>query len=249
MAVKNSDCNLNWSFKGAGNRGKDGKMATSDKMYNEEIMTNKSLSGLYLVIDPSVEQNMLLEKVHEALEGGVEILQVWNNWPKEWGPDEKEKLITAVLDLARGYQAPILINDEWELLKTLPLDGVHFDAVPNDFNQIKEDIGRYFIAGLTCGNDLEIIRWADKNGFNYVSFCAMFPSPSAGSCEIVSPETVKKARKITDLPLFLSGGITPEKIGELNDLEFNGVAVISGILNAERPDEKTQNYKKALRND
>lgn len=210
-------------------------------------MSDKKLSGVYLVVDPSVEKSMLLEKVHQALVGGVAILQIWNNWPDDFSREDKVELIVAILDLTRRYQAPLLINDDWELLKTCPLDGVHFDEIPDNLSRIKEEIDRDFIAGITCGNDLETIRWADQNGFDYISFCAMFSSPSVGSCEIVSPETVKKARELTNLPLFLSGGITPEKIEELDELDFNGVAVISGILQADAPARETQNYKEALK--
>ncbi|MDZ7683410.1 MAG: thiamine phosphate synthase [Fodinibius sp.] len=134
-----------------------------------------------------------------------------------------------------------------ELLKDTPADGLHFDSVPNNYEEIKNEVDRDFIAGITCSNDLEIVEWAEENGFDYVSFCAMFPSPSVDSCEIVTPETVRKARQITDMPLFLSGGITPEKIGELDGLDFNGVAVISGILKDDEPREKALNYNQALR--
>lgn len=207
---------------------------------------NRDLRGIYLVVDPSVEHVVVLEKVRQALEGGVGILQVWNNWAEDISKEEKEALINDILSTADEFDVPVLINDEWELLKTTGLEGVHFDAVPQDFEVIKEEIGRDFIAGITCSNDLEVVRWADENGFDYVSFCAMFPSPSVGSCEIVSPETVRKARQLTDLPLFLSGGITPEKIREMDGLDFNGVAVISGILNADIPKHKTSEYQRAL---
>lgn len=209
-------------------------------------MIKNQLNGIYLVIDPALEKSVLLEKVRQALEGGVSMLQIWNNWPDATGPKQKEELITAVLDLARAYKAPVLINREWQLLKTIPLDGIHFDAVPENFSRIKKAIGRGFIAGITCGNNLEVVRWADANAIDYISFCAMFPSPSVGSCEIVSPATVQKAREITDLPVFLSGGITPEKIGELEELDFDGVAVISGILNADEPEQSALNYKLRL---
>ncbi|MBN2732806.1 MAG: thiamine phosphate synthase [Balneolaceae bacterium] len=208
---------------------------------------HRDLSGIYLVIDPSVEHGVLVEKVHQALEGGVGILQIWNNWPREMSSTGKEQLIATIIDLAEDYEVPVLINEEWPLLKTTGLDGVHFDVVPDDFDQIKEQVGRDFIAGITCGNDLEVVKWADQNDFDYVSFCAMFPSPSVGSCEIVSPETVQKARELTDLPLFLSGGITPEKIRELDDLDFSGVAVISGILNADTPRQQVFHYNQALK--
>jgi thiamine-phosphate pyrophosphorylase len=213
---------------------------------------NKSdinLSGIYLVVDPTMDQSVLLDKVEQALEGGVGILQIWNRWPVGMQESDKEQLITYILGMAGDYGVPVLVNEAWELLKTTYLDGVHFDAVPDDLDSIKEEIGRDFITGITCGNDLEVIEWAEEQGVDYASFCAMFPSPSVGSCEIVHPETIHDARQITKIPLFLSGGITPEKINhELAGLDFQGVAVISGILKDEEPKRRVFAYKKALEN-
>jgi len=211
-------------------------------------MTDNELNGVYLVVDPAMDQSVLLDKVEQSLEGGVSILQIWNHWPAGMRKTDKQQLISYIKELATGYDVPVLINDAWELLKETNADGLHFDSVPEDYKQIKKEIGRDFIAGITCSNDLEIVEWAQKNDFDYISFCAMFPSPSVGSCEIVRPETVRKAREITDMPLFLSGGITPEKMAELDGLEYNGVAVISGILKDDEPREKASNYNQALNN-
>lgn len=221
-------------------------MLGKEQEWVKKMMTKQNLNGVYLVVDPSMDQSVLLDKVDEALEGGVSIVQIWNQWPDGMQLGDKKQLASYIKEMARDYDAPVLINDTWELLKETNADGVHFDSVPEDFGWIKEKIGRNFIAGITCSNDLEVVEWAEENGFDYVSFCAMFPSPSVDSCEIVRPETVRKAREITDMPLFLSGGITPEKISELDDLEFNGVAVISGILKDEEPREEALNYNNAL---
>mgnify|MGYP000563038195 CR=1 FL=1 len=209
-------------------------------------MTKQKLNGVYLVVDPAMDQSVLLDKVEQALEGGVNILQIWNHWPDQMQSGDKQQLASYIREMAHRYEVPVLMNDDWKMLKKTDLNGVHFDEIPEDFEKIKEEIARDFIAGITCSNDLEVIEWAEENGFDYVSFCAMFPSPSMGSCEIVKPETVKKAREITDMPLFVSGGITPEKISELDGLEFNGVAVISGILQDDKPQQQTLNYNEAL---
>lgn len=209
-------------------------------------MTNYELNGIYLVVDPSMEQEELLDKIEQSLEGGVRILQVWNHWPDGINDYDKEQLITYISEMADEYNVPVLVNDDWELLQSTDLDGVHFDSKPDNFSRIREKVGRNFIAGITCSNDLEVVKWAEEHDFDYVSFCAMFPSPSVESCPIVQPENVEKAREITDMPLFLSGGITPENIDELSVLEFNGVAVISGILKDEMPQDQALNYKQAL---
>lgn len=210
------------------------------------MMTKQKLSGIYLIVDPTVEKTELLEKVEQALEGGVDILQVWNHWPEGMRITDKEQLITFIIEMADNYEVPVLINEAWKFLKSTPLDGVHFDEVPENLDRIKGEIDREFITGITCSNDLDRVEWADKNGFDYISFCAMFPSPSVGSCEIVRPETVQKARERTDLPLFVSGGITPEKITELDELNFDGIAVISGILNEDNPKKQASKYKQLL---
>lgn len=209
-------------------------------------MGKSTLNGVYLVVDPSMDQTMLLEKIEEALQGGVDILQIWNHWPEGISKPDKKQLIAYIKEMASEYEVPVLINEEWQLLKMTELDGVHFDSVPEKLDKIKEEINRDFIVGITCSNNLDIVRWAEENDLDYISFCAMFPSPSVESCPIIQPETVQKAQKITDMPLFLSGGITPEKISEFEELDFNGVAVISGILKEDAPRKRVNEYKRAL---
>ncbi len=203
--------------------------------------------GLYLVLEPSVEKNILFQKLNAALEGGVRILQIWNYWPEGFDRPQKATLIREVVDMAAPFDVPVLINEEWELLEEGGLAGVHFDKIPADFAAIKKAIPEEAIVGVTCGNDLRVVEWADQQGLDYISFCAMFPSSSAGECEIVSVQTVQRASAITDLPLFVSGGVTPDNLLELKALDIAGVAVISGILNHEHPKEAALTYNQLLK--
>lgn len=200
------------------------------------------------MLNPSMEKTLLLEKLEQALEGGVDVLQIWNNWPDKMRMAEKKTLINSIVNIVAPYRVPVLINEEWRLLKDTPIDGVHFDRKPEQYEKIKQEVGRIFMAGITCSNDLTIIDWAEENQVDYVSFCSVFPSPSVDSCEIVRPETIRKARERTQLPLFLSGGISVENLSALQNLDFNGVAVVSGILNAASPKKSAVSYKNALKN-
>lgn len=207
--------------------------------------TYKITGGIYLVLDPARPLALILQKLEAALNGGIDVVQIWNNWNEA---TDKLTLIEAVGSLCRQYKVPLFINEEWQLLtQTLYLDGVHFDTIPENYNLIKEAVKRPFMAGITCSGDLSTVAWADENQLNYVSFCAMFPSPSAGSCSIVMPAVVKKAHESTSLPLFVSGGITPDNIIALKQkTPFDGVAVISGILSADDPEKQVRTYKDAL---
>lgn len=205
----------------------------------------KITGGIYLVIDPAIDMEILLGKLEIALKAGIQAVQIWDNWS---GDANKLSLINAVGGLCDHYATPLLINNDWQLLASSPLlKGVHFDMMPEDLGAIKQAVGRPFLAGITCSGDLDIVKWGHSNKLDYVSFCAMFPSPSASTCTIVMPETVKEARSLTNLAIFVSGGITPQNIKSLKKVTaFDGVAVISGILKAQNPEEIINEYKNAL---
>lgn len=211
----------------------------------EMISHKKITGGVYLVIDPAMHRPLLLSRLASALEGQLEAVQLWNHWAPG---DDKLECVNAVGELCRKHNVPLLIDNDWQMLLQSPyLDGVHFDAVPDDYAMIKQKIGKPFISGITCSGNLDVVQWADEHQLDYVSFCAMFPSPSAGSCDIVMPATVKKAKGMTALPLFVSGGITPATMVTLGQqTPFDGVAVISGIMSAEAPLSKVKLYQNAL---
>ncbi|HLT93208.1 MAG TPA: thiamine phosphate synthase, partial [Membranihabitans sp.] len=84
--------------------------------------------------------------------------------------------------------------------------------------------------------------WAESHRLDYISFCSLFPSSTADRCEIVRFDTIQNARKMTDIPLFLAGGITPEKMELLQDLDYWGIAVVSGIMLAQNPREELRKF-------
>ncbi|WP_421874496.1 thiamine phosphate synthase [Marinoscillum sp.] len=203
----------------------------------------RRLQGIYLVIDPSAEH--VLDQLSKALLGGIDLIQVWNHWPADFSIHQKTALIHQIKQLAGIHNVPVLMHDDWKLCVELELDGVHFDKLPVDWPDAKE-YTRDKITGLTVGNDPHTIELAEKEGFSYLSFCAMFPSTSAGNCEIVTPESVRKAREITSRPLFLSGGIKPENLELLRGLDFQGVAIISGIMSSNDPETAVKSYRNRL---
>ena len=201
--------------------------------------------GVYLVLNPVIETELLLTRLAGALAGGLEAVQIWNNWQPGTA---RLDIIEATGKLCQQHNVPLLINQEWELLLQSPwLQGVHFDDIPADFEHIKKATGKSFLAGITCSSKLETVVWADENRLDYISFCSMFPSPSAGHCDLVMPATVRQAHEMTKLPIFVAGGVTPQNVIKLKkETPFDGVAVISGILSSDNPQQKVKEYRDAL---
>lgn len=209
------------------------------------MSVKKIESGLYLVVDPSMEQTMFFNKAQQVLEQKIAAVQIWDHWIKTV---DKKSVIEKLCALCRAKLVPLVINNDWQLLREFDLDGIHFDEIPSNFEETRKNIGREFIVGITCNNDLATVEWANRHKLNYVSFCSVFSSSTSNSCDLVSFDTIRRAREITSLPIFLAGGISPDNMNKLRDLDFDGVAVISGIMNHDDPALATRKYLTELNN-
>jgi thiamine-phosphate pyrophosphorylase len=190
-----------------------------------------------------MEESLLLHRIEMALKEELAALQIWDHFREE---QNVIQLVEKICLLCHAKNIPVLVNNKWELLKNTSLDGVHFDQIPENFEVIKQEVKRSFISGLTCNNDLSYVLWANENQLDYISFCSIFPSTTANSCELVNFDTIREARKISALPIFLAGGIKPGNIKELNGLDYTGIAVVSGIMSSDKPDEAIRTYYENL---
>lgn len=210
----------------------------------ENGMEMKVHSGIYLIIDPSTEKDSLMSKLRDIVREKIAIIQIWDNFKANEDPLE---VINEVVQLCHTKNIPVLINNQWEMLRHTGLDGVHFDSMVENVRQVRRELNRELIIGVTCGNDLSTLKWAEENALDYISFCSILPSSTANSCELVTFETVKSATGTSSLPVFLAGGIKPENLGLLDELEYSGIAVVSGVMNAANPAEAIKQYQQKMK--
>lgn len=208
-------------------------------------MKTKIKNGVYLVVDPSMEQQQLFERLTAVLEQDIVAVQLWDNFPNE---KVKHEIITTVCAMCNAAAVAVLINNDWQLLQHYPLDGVHFDELPATIAEIRKEINSDCIVGTTVNNNLAAVERAEVNGLDYISFCSIFPSSTSNSCELVAFDTIRKARAITAMPIFLAGGIRLDNINKLSGLDYNGVAIVSGIMKANDPAATIQQYNQLLKN-
>lgn len=208
-------------------------------------MAEKRISeGIYLVIDPGMDPEEVYRRLHRVRDEKIAAVQIWDNPALgRLDPD----LLTEVVKIFADTSVPVLINNHWEWLEEIGFDGVHFDDLPADPAEIFGKVSSSpAIIGLTLTNDLTVVKKAEEAGVDYFSFCSVFPSGTADSCEIVRPESIRECRKMTGLPLFLAGGITPENLDRLSEWPFDGIAVVSGIMKAADPQKEWKRYSSKL---
>ncbi|NML20059.1 thiamine phosphate synthase [Pseudoflavitalea sp. G-6-1-2] len=206
--------------------------------------TKKEIKGgVYLVVDPSALNAAALDKIRAALDSGLAAIQVWNNWKEITA---KAELIQQITQLTAGYNTPVLVNENYSLLTETDADGVHFDRPTENLALIRAAIDRDFISGVTCGNDLNTVQYAIDYQMDYISFCSVFPSSSANSCEWVQPATIAAARAITNMPVFAAGGITASNLPDILHTGLDGIAVINSIMKADDPAKVTAQFNQIL---
>lgn len=201
---------------------------------------------IYLIIDPAKPLSELLKKLASALQEKLYALQIWDNFVSE---EQAKEIIPAIASMCRQKDVPVLINNRWNYLsKYDSLAGVHFDKIPPNWEYIRKSLPKNTLLGITANNDLRVVEWAEKEQFSYISFCSMFPSCTANSCELVQFETILKAKTISKMPIFLAGGISVDRLPKLQTIQkyFDGLALVSGIMSAENPLKAIQTYCKEI---
>src|SRR5438132_11736540 len=107
-----------------------------------EMSARKIEGGLYLVIDPSMDKELLFSKLEKVLKEKIAAVQIWDHWKEDV---EKKPVIAKIASLCHSNNIPVLMNNDWQLLKEFPIDGVHFDEVPENLEDIKKNLKKEFI--------------------------------------------------------------------------------------------------------
>jgi thiamine-phosphate pyrophosphorylase len=197
------------------------------------------LEGLYLVVSPILPSETLFSATKEALEGGVDLVQ----FSSEHENSEIRQLAVRLAKLAKEYDKPFLVNNDIALAYEVRADGVHFDKQAVVPAEARKALGENCIVGYTVNADIEKVRWAEKAGADYVSFCAVFQTCPNFQCSIVPLDKISAARDATSLSMFAAGGITLDNVQKVLATGVDGVAITSALLRAENPKQTAMAFK------
>lgn len=199
---------------------------------------------MYLVADHSLPEQKLIRAVENAIKGGVQIVQIWN--AAKASEQSTFRICDRISSVVGKRRIPLIVNNDLNLAKRIGAQGIHFDDFHTPANDARKALGPNAIVGYTCGNNQEMVRKAQTYGADYLSFCALFPSPSVESCEIVPLESVRQAKRVVSIPVFASGGITLENAHLVLEAGADGLAIASSILSAEDPEAKARAFRQII---
>ena len=156
--------------------------------------------------------------------------------------NKKLKIGKKIKKICKKFKVKFLINDDVYLAKKLNADGCHLGQKDMNIIKARKLLGNKVI-GITCHNSIKLAKIAIKNKANYVAFGAFNTSKTKKVKYKASISLLKKARKITKIPIVVIGGITSDNYEKLllNKADF---LAISGYIWKNKKLKPTETIRK-----
>lgn len=185
---------------------------------------------LYAITDRrNLDKKVFFEKIEEALQGGVTILQLRE---KELDEDSFINEAIEVKNICRKHGVPLIINDNVNVALKSGADGVHVGIGDMPIDEIRRTVPDSFIIGATC-KTVEQAQSAERLGADYMGVGAVFPSPTKKNAVRITREQLKEICASVSIPAVAIGGICLENVDELKDGGMSGIAVVSAVFSAD----------------
>lgn len=190
-----------------------------------------SLSGLYIILDPSIyPARPLIEVLTIAAEAGAVLFQYRNK-----SAAMKDAYVEALALRQAAAKAGVLfiVNDRCDLALAIDADGVHLGQGDLPLDLARKVMGSEKLIGISTHNP-DQVREATAGKPDYLGFGPIFtPGSKQDHDPVVGIEGLRAMRALTSLPVFAIGGIHIDQVREISRAGANGVAVISAILKAQ----------------
>lgn len=202
------------------------------------------MKKLYLVTNSDkYSEEEFLERVEEALKGGVDIIQLRE---KEMSDRDILSLGKKVKKLCDAYKVPMLIDDKPHLAWALGV-GVHLGADDMPIDLARKLLGKDAIIGATA-KSVEAAIDAQEKGADYLGVGAIFETKTHVKTKITSLETLIDIKKSVDIDVYAIGGLNIDNVDILQDSGVDGICVVRAIMDSPKVEEDSRNLKEKIEN-
>ena len=140
-----------------------------------------------------------------------------------------------VVEITRGSDTQLLVNDRSDIAHAAGADGVHLTSQSLRGEVVRKIYGPEFLIGVST-HSLDEARAAQVGGADFVVFGPVFETESKR--EFGEPQGLNRLEEVTrelrGFPVVAIGGITVENVRACFDAGANGVAAIRLLNDMER---------------
>lgn len=144
-------------------------------------------------------------------------------------------LTARAVEITRGTDTRLLVNDRSDIASAVGADGVHLTTRSLPAGVVRTIYGPEFLIGVST-HSLEEARGAQDGGANFVVFGPVFETESKR--EFGEPQGLNRLAEVTStlrgFPVVAIGGVTLENARACFEAGASGVAAIRLLNDAER---------------
>lgn len=186
---------------------------------------------LYCILDLGyTPQEKAVATAAFLIEGGADLLQLR---AKGREPAIIRNVALSLIPLCRAAGVPFILNDFPSLAAELGADGVHIGQDDGPLADARKIMGPNKFIGRST-HSLEQARAALAEGFDYIGFGPLFPTPTKlGRPGIGLRDIAAMEREVGSIiPAFCIGGIKRSNLAEVLAAGARRVVIVSDLLTA-----------------
>jgi thiamine-phosphate pyrophosphorylase len=169
--------------------------------------------------------------VAACIVGGVDVVQL-----RDKSLEAKPLLERAgiVADICRQARIPFILNDRPDLALEVGADGVHVGQDDAPVNLARRILGPHAVIGLST-HSAEDLEEATGEDVSYISAGPVEATPTKPGRPGTGLYYLRLATERSKVPVFVTGGVTPEKIPHLAAAGARHFVVVRYLTEAAHP--------------
>jgi thiamine-phosphate pyrophosphorylase len=191
---------------------------------------------LYGILDMGyVIKSEMMCVVRGLLEGGVGVIQLRaKGYDAEGVTSLLHEYAPNLLPLCQSFEVPLIINDFPEVAHAIGADGVHIGQDDGSLVDVRSVISDSMIVGRSTHSP-EQARAALAEGFDYIGFGPLFPTPTKKGRAGIGLESIAEVENDVgnEIPVFCIGGIKRDNLELVLASGARRVVIVSALLQAE----------------
>lgn len=202
---------------------------------------------LYGIVDMGYVRQSEVEVVSESLiRGGVDLIQLR---AKGCDADEIKTMAKRLVPVCNKAGVPLIINDFPEIAAQVGADGVHIGQDDGDLMDVRRVVGESMLVGRST-HSAEQARQALSEGFDYIGFGPLFPTPTKKGRPGIGLENVSLVQNDVgrEIPVFFIGGITRKNIDVVKQAGAKRIVIVSDLLKSVSVESATVSAREIITN-
>ena len=184
----------------------------------------------------------LADFVDACVQGGVDVVQL-----RDKTLEARPLLARAriVAEVCRAHGVPFVLNDRPDLALEVGADGVHVGQEDAPVSLARRILGPEAVVGLSTHGPRDLAD-AMSQDVTYLSAGPVEPTPTKPGRAGTGLEYASGASERANVPVFVTGGVTPEKIPALVVAGIRHFVVVRHLTQAPDPGQAAHDLRQAI---